>query len=317
MPGAVRKSLKSPDSGSNTCPVCRAIAKEHLPAVHDSISLKAFSIYRCASCGLGATQPKPKNLDAFYAVRYYGNRHWRTSHYCVWRRLRVVRLLSGRDRGRLLDVGCGDGQFAAAARRAGWSVFGTELNDGGAVERRVPLYSSLEQATGAFQCITLWHVLEHMPDPLSTIRLLRSMIAPGGALVLSVPNFSGWQARMFGKHWFHLDVPRHCHHFDAASLKVLLEAGGFSVVRRWHHELEYDWFGWIQSALNPFTSVPSVLFDGLTGKPRRVSKRELICSYLGAAVLAPITFLLTVMSTLVRSGGTIIVAARPRPDHFV
>ena len=91
-----------------------------------------------------------------------------------------------------------------------------------------------------------------------------------------------------------------------------LEKSGFRVKRIWHHEVEYDVFGWIQSALNAVLREPNVLFDWLTRREGRVSGGTIALHVaLGAALLVP-AFLMTVISTLMRAGGTIIVTAEPQ-----
>jgi len=296
-----------------SCELCGAPLQPRLIGVRDPISLERFDVLDCPSCGLGMTHPKPTNVSSYYGPRYYGERHWITTAYCTWRRLRVIRLTLGRDcRPSLLDVGCGDGTFLRAAQQKGWQVSGTELRDAGPIpSRAIRVWSSLSDIEDRFDCVTAWHVLEHLPDPQESAREIRRLLKPGGALLLSVPDGGGWQSRCSGPFWFHLDVPRHLFHFDLPSLRLLLENAGFEVACVWHHELEYDLFGWIQSALNAWLEVPNVLFDALTGRPPRTGRLPILWSLLFAAFSFPVAFLLTVLSTLARRGGTLIVAARP------
>jgi hypothetical protein len=156
--------------------------------------------------------------------------------------------------------------------------------------------------------------LEHVPDPEECVRQLHAMLAPGGVLLVAVPDFGGWQARLFGRHWLHLDVPRHLHHFTAFSLNRMLQKCGFTKVAGWHQEVEYDCFGWIQSALNALGRSPNVLFDALTGKEPRVSRMEVLANYVAGTVLAVPATILTAASTLARRGGTLIVAAQAQQD---
>ncbi len=281
--------------------------------VRDPITLQSFDVLFCETCEMGVTAPQPADLGAYYGDRYYGDRHWITTAYCQWRRLRVINLTLGRGpRHSILDVGCGDGTFLRAARRKGWKVSGTELNVALPAGAGLQVWSSLRDIDIRFDCVTAWHVLEHLRDPLESVREMKRLLAPGGALILAVPDARGAQARCFGRFWFHLDVPRHLFHFHLRSLRALLEAAGFELVDVWHHELEYDLFGWIQSALNAMLAMPNVLFDFLTRRPRRTGYLPILWSLLFAAASLPGAFVLTVISTLARKGGTLIVAARPR-----
>jgi SAM-dependent methyltransferase len=215
----------------------------------------------------------------------------------------------------LVDIGCGDGSFLLEAREAGWTVLGTEVND------RIPspgleIWGSLEdlKPRAPFGCITLWHSLEHLRRPAKALADLAEMLGPGGTFVAAVPNARGWQARLFGRHWLHLDVPRHLYHFSLPGLRAELERTGLEVIRIWHHELEYDWFGWIQSALNCVMRRPNILFDALTRRPRRVSRGLVALNVVLAALGLIPAFAATVISTWMGQGGTMIVAAR-RPSR--
>jgi SAM-dependent methyltransferase len=296
------------------CPACGPVLAPHLAGARDTISGETFSVSICPECGLGVTQPQPPDLAPYYRTRYYGGRHSFTASLCLNRRKRLIARATGRP-GRLLDVGCGDGSFLVAARQAGWEVAGTEIHAATSIPG-CPVFRNLDEAQrhGSYDCITMWHVLEHVPDPRECVRQLRTMLAPGGTLVVAVPDFGGWQARLFGRHWLHLDVPRHLQHFTAFSLGKMLDEAGFQKFVEWHQEVEYDCFGWIQSALNASGRVPNVLFDSLTGKQPLVNRWEVAANYVAGTVMAGPALALTLISTLARKGGTLIVAVRPKAN---
>ena len=280
--------------------------------VCDTISGDSFAVHRCPNCGNAVTVPQPADIDSYYGTRYYGGRHSFTARFCIWRRRRMVKRATPAKAGRLLDFGCGDGGFLDAMRTAGWKTTGVE-RDGAPARAEQPVLGSIEEAAdcGPYQCVTLWHVLEHVPDPARHAAALRPMISPEGVLMIAVPDFGGLQARLFGRHWLHLDVPRHLHHFTRRGLIELLRSAGFETVRVTNLELEYDWFGWIQSALNTMMETPNVLFDSLTGKPRRGGRLQVAAAFAMGALLALPALAFTLASSAIGRGGTLVVTARP------
>lgn len=307
------------------CNACEGSLEPRLASVQDPQSLEEFAIHRCASCGLGHTNPIPEDLGAYYGPAYYGKRHSFTDRYCLARRLRTLASATGTPRlrgdgktnrrGKILDVGCGDGNFIAAARDAGWQSTGTDI--GGALENAraagLDVYGSLDEAAarGPFDAVTMWHTLEHFTDPRATLSRVRSAIAKDGTLIVAVPDAAGLQASLFRGRWFHLDVPRHLYHFNRSALSSLLGRVGF-VVERWHHqEIENDVFGWMQSALNSLLPAPNVLFQSLTGKPSHGGAGQRALSYALGTALAPAALAATTVSAVTKRGAVLIAVCRP------
>ena len=296
--------------------LCGGSFRTRYTAVADPQTGEQFRIDACTRCGLGLTIPEPDDLERYYGDRYYGGRHWLTRAYCAWRRTRVIDIaIGGSERGVIVDIGCGDGTFLHAAKRRGWRVLGTEINAAMPAAAGLEVWGSIAdlRKRGPFDCITLWHSFEHLRDPVQGIKELADMLSPDGAIVIAVPNAQGWQARLFGRNWLHLDVPRHLHHFTLPSLEHVLGGAHLEVVRVWHHEVEYDWFGWIQSALNTMQARPNVLFDLLTRHGHRPSLQTSLLNLVAGVFLLFPALVLTVLSTWAQAGGTLIVAARRRP----
>lgn len=129
------------------------------------------------------------------------------------------------DVGSLLDVGAGTGDFLKVAKEKGWQVHGMEPNKNAAklaLEKGIDLKASLNDFEGKqFDVVTLWHVLEHIPDLEETILKFAALVKPQGALIIAVPNFKSFDARYYGKFWAAYDVPRHLWHFSKESMKNL------------------------------------------------------------------------------------------------
>jgi 2-polyprenyl-3-methyl-5-hydroxy-6-metoxy-1,4-benzoquinol methylase len=159
--------------------------------------------------------------------------------------------LPARPGGRLLDIGSGAGEFAARMRQLGWDVecaepdaaaaavasraFGLKVHHGDLGALRLP--------AGAFDAVTMSHVIEHLPDPLATLREAARLVRPGGMLAVVTPNVQGLGCRLFGADWMHWDVPRHRFLFSCGALAEVARRAGFTpaVVRTTARAARWSW----------------------------------------------------------------------------
>jgi SAM-dependent methyltransferase len=154
------------------------------------------------------------------------------------RNRRLVGYLPYAGEGRLLDFGCGGGRYVAQMLAAGWKAEGIDPMRG-AVEAGRAAGLTIREGTlpGAalpkerYDLVTLWHVLEHVPHPMATLRALGEVLRPEGRLAVVCPVADSLPARWFGCSWYGVDVPRHLTHFSRATLRRHLEAAGFAVER--------------------------------------------------------------------------------------
>lgn len=232
------------------CPVCGS------PDLHDklrvqdkSVSQETFTIQQCAGCTFQFTNPRP---DAAHIGKYYEsdayvshnsaaqglvNRVYKAVRYfTVRRKVALITRLNGGQAGRLLDYGCGTGHFLAQARRSGWQVTGLEPNprarQDAAARVGQPIQEPAALATlpaGSFDVITLWHVLEHVHALQDTLTQLIDKLAPGGRLLLAVPNPDSLDAQHYRQYWAAYDVPRHLYHFVPATMQQLLARHGLRI----------------------------------------------------------------------------------------
>lgn len=304
--------MGQPAHRASVCPVCSNRLDLHLRGVSDPVTGLQFDLLKCSVCGIGVTDPAPEQLQPHYA-EYYGARHGITARLCDHRRIGLVTRMAGPGRGRrLLDIGCGEGTFLRAAHKRGWEAIGTELNSAPARRLGLEVFNSLDECAdrGPFDCVTLWHSLEHMPDPWAVIARIRRLVADQGLLLIAVPDFEGLQSKTFGASWLHLDMPRHLYHFTATSIDGMLHRTEFVPVAHWHQEFEYDLMGWWQSALNAMLSTPNVLFDFLTKKKLRGTLIDKIISGVSAPFFSFASLPLVWLGSVAGRGGTLLVAAR-------
>jgi len=143
--------------------------------------------------------------------------------------------------GRYLDVGCGSGAALGVASALGWKVAGIEVDEGAAAKARrftdelhVGDVLTAPFAPGRFDVVTAFHVLEHVPDPVAVIRRALAWLAPGGLLIVEVPNAGGAGAAIFGRAWSGLELPRHLSHFSPETLERAVRQAGGRVAWCWH-----------------------------------------------------------------------------------
>jgi SAM-dependent methyltransferase len=201
----------------------------------------------------------------------------------------------------------------AAARAAGWAASGIEPSERG-VSAAAAVYGvelqrgGIDAACGTYDAVVLWHVLEHLGDPSAGIARAASVLAPGGRLLVGVPNLASVQASIGRERWYHLDLPRHRTHFTPAGLRALLGRHGFVVEREQHALLEHNPFGLWQTIVNRFTTTPSWLFNALKRDAPLVHRDALVTLVL--LPLAPLCLLAERAFAALGRGGTIAVVAR-------
>lgn len=128
-------------------------------------------------------------------------------------------------KGNLLDIGAGTGDFLNQANKSGWNSVGVEPNEKAkniAIAKGVNFVASLDDLdNNSFDVITMWHVLEHVPDLDFQIKTLKRLLKPNGTIFIAVPNFKSFDAKHYKSFWAAYDVPRHLWHFSKISIQKL------------------------------------------------------------------------------------------------
>jgi SAM-dependent methyltransferase len=233
------------------CPVCSsAEIGQKLTCIDHFKSKDPFPVWKCKLCGFTFTQDHPDEA----AIGYYYESddyisHSDTSKGLVNKIYRVVRKRmlrekrnivkkeTGLDKGSLLDIGSGTGHFGAEMKSSGWDVRGIEINEKARATSTAnfgldiisPEKKSLLQS-GGFDCITLWHVLEHFTDLKGYITEIYRLLKPGGTCIIALPNISSYDADHYGPYWAAYDVPRHLWHFNPDTFGFLFGGSGFRMV---------------------------------------------------------------------------------------
>ncbi|HQI70584.1 MAG TPA: class I SAM-dependent methyltransferase [Bacteroidales bacterium] len=242
-----------------------------------------YQLRCCADCGAIFLSPFPSEelLKEAYDQSYYGPTKQKFIFPLVeqaadyFRRRRAGKLVSMMpEHARILDIGCGNGDFLCYVRSYGdYELYGIERDENAA--KRAMNKNSIHLKTTAlmegdfqenfFDAITLFHVFEHLTEPRQTLEIISKILKPGGILVISFPNINSYQAMLFKGKWFHLDPPRHLLFFKPKDFIRLLTKKNFSLVNSKYFSIEQNPYGWIQSIMNIFCSKREVLYERLKG----------------------------------------------------
>jgi 2-polyprenyl-3-methyl-5-hydroxy-6-metoxy-1,4-benzoquinol methylase len=204
-----------------------------------SISKETFNLYKDETLDLVYTFPQPSSekLPRYYESEDYishtdGKRSLFEKLYQLIKNIALKSKLdlinsSQKTKGSLLDIGAGTGDFLSVARKQGWKTMGFEPNakaKGIAISKGVSLLDDTNLAEDqSFDVITMWHVLEHVPNIEIQIKEVKRLLKPTGTLFIAVPNFNSYDAKHYGEYWAAYDVPRHLWHFSKKAMKMLFE----------------------------------------------------------------------------------------------
>jgi len=214
----------------------------------DRKEIKATFV-QCTSCGLIYQNPRPDQdeIAEHYPPGYdsYNIGVNSTSflqnavfRYGISKRRRFVTRV--KSEGRLLDIGCATGQFLRGMQRhPDFELFGVEIDHDAARVARSKyglnvFNGRLEEAgfpDSHFDAVTLWDVLEHLPDPSASLMEIHRILKPDGVLLIRIPNGGSWDAKIFGKYWAGVDAPRHLYIFDPQTIAALTKKTGFKILR--------------------------------------------------------------------------------------
>lgn len=220
--------------------------KKHFLTVKDhSVSKETFDLYHDETTDMLITYPQPslENLGKYYESEDYishtdGKRSLFEKAYHFIKGIALknkLQLINSQQpkKGSVLDIGAGTGDFLAVAKENGWKTVGVEPSDKARAIALKKAVSFVEDTSGleshSFDVITMWHVLEHVPNLDNQIKELKRLLKPSGTLIVAVPNFKSFDAKHYGTFWAAYDVPIHFWHFSKKAIKMLFEKEGMEL----------------------------------------------------------------------------------------
>ncbi len=257
---APREFAQAPRAGQ--CPLCGCV----VPPQEPYITRASWTYSRCPECQLVFLNPSPDD----HALRSYYNDGYEVDFKRYQQGLRarskgILQELGAHlpRRGKLLEIGCSYGGFLAEARKLGWEVQGIELSEDASRYAREKLGVTVYTGTledqmicldGPFDAIALFHVIEHVRDPLGFLQLCCTLLCPGGLLVLKTPNVESLVARLAGPLWQWVSPPAHLVLFSPETLELLLHRAGYLPLGMWSlqgdaHSNLFEGAGWVAKRL--------------------------------------------------------------------
>ncbi len=210
-----------------------------------SISQEAFELYHDDELDMLISKPQPEYLDAYYESEVYishtdANKSFidrlyqYVKRFSIRKKLKLINYYS-KKRKTLLDVGAGTGDFLITANSNGWHAEGVEPSHKArakALEKGISLIDRLEAIPNKkYNVITLWHVLEHLPDLENQILKLVWHLEESGTLIIAVPNFKSYDATYYKEFWAAYDVPRHLWHFSKTAIEKLFAKHEMKIIK--------------------------------------------------------------------------------------
>ncbi|TDQ16975.1 methyltransferase family protein [Algoriphagus boseongensis] len=284
-----------------TCPICNSA-----PANHPN----SFEIIPCTSCGVNWTYiPEELDTDSLYRDEVYAVVDNRKSVFekIIFSEAKKVLHQAKKlnpQASKLLDFGSGKGQFLAQAQAEGWKVLGVETEksraDFAKENYKVPVFNSFYEGGkiqgGQFDFLTLNHVLEHLPKPISLLEELVSQnLEENGILYIEVPRADSWQAKLAGKSWMHWDIPKHLTHWTEPVLEQQLAKIGFQKVGIRSYSIHLGVLGMLQALLSRLGFRDNLIL--------RLKRKKTLGLILGIGLLLPFAWILEVLSVAFRKSG--------------
>lgn len=232
------------------CPICEGQQnKTTLSCLDHTVSQEEFNISECSNCGFWFSNPIPKEekIGAYYQSEDYIS-HSNTSkdliskiyktvrEYTIQKKLKLVKSYS--ESGKLLDIGCGTGEFLSACKKGGYDCLGIEpdngarsmaINNHGLEVKEEEALSQIKE--NSIDVVSMWHVLEHVYHLQERVSTIKRILSKNGTVIIAVPNRTSFDAKYYNENWAAYDLPRHLYHFREKDIETLFNQHDLKLVK--------------------------------------------------------------------------------------
>ncbi|MBD3747876.1 MAG: class I SAM-dependent methyltransferase [Sphingobacteriales bacterium] len=305
---------------NNNCPICQTSPKSNSSLFKIKKESIDYRIIKCENCGhIYTFFDKEIAIQVYYDEKDYQVKDTKKSifyqiqEYEYRQVLQKIKHLKPNKGLTLLDFGSGKGLFLNFARQFGFEVKGVETSLPRAhyaqevfgLDINTDIYEKGKIFNQRFDIITLFHVLEHLPSPETLLHHLTfDNLNNTGLLVLEVPNVNSWQSKWAGKHWLHLDIPRHLNHFSKKQLHNILLKNDFQILKMESFSWHLGVIGMMQSIWNWFGYRGFLIGD--------LKQKKSLALLLKIVITLPFAMILEILAAFFNHGGVIRLYAQKK-----
>ncbi|TDQ28681.1 class I SAM-dependent methyltransferase [Tenacibaculum caenipelagi] len=207
----------------------------YLNCIDYTVSKESYEVMKNNSFDMLVTSPVPDNLNKYYLSENYISHtdsknslfdkvYHLVKNYTLKKKLKLIDSFKTEEKS-ILDIGAGTGDFLKVCKNNGWKITGVEPSEKArefSKSKNIILQEDISEIKNTqFDVITLWHVLEHIPNLIEYVQQLKKLLKPNGVLIVAVPNYKSYDANYYKEYWAAFDVPRHLWHFSQTSISKI------------------------------------------------------------------------------------------------
>lgn len=221
------------------------LSKVYLKTKDFLVTQEEFILIHNPSLDMLTTNPQPENFSSYYKTKSYISHNDKSKtifekvyqivkKYTINKKVKLINQFANNSKS-LLDIGAGTGEFLLQAKSKNWKTLGIEPGIDAKIKaekKGLSIIGNLTHLTDQkFDIITLWHVLEHLPNLNEQIKKIEKHLKKNGTLIIAVPNFKSYDATYYKEFWAAYDTPRHLWHFSQNSISSIFNKQGLKVIK--------------------------------------------------------------------------------------